>query len=233
MQTGRAPDDYIRSVFDRSAADFDRHLVGDLEYRTPQKMAQFLAPWLAGREGKLRIEDLGCGTGLSGVVLKPYAARMAGVDLSGQMLARARERNLYDALHEAEIAAYLDAKPAGGCDLAAAMDVFVYVGDLEAVFRAVARALAPGGMFAFSVERLEDDGAFRLARSGRYAHSAAYLRALASAHGARGMEDRGYGHPQGGRRARPGLARRLHEGLTQAIFRARNRISGPTRGSFA
>lgn len=183
VQTGRAPDDYIRSVFDRSAADFDRHLVGDLEYRTPQKMAHFLAPWLAGREGKLRVEDLGCGTGLSGVVLKPYAARMAGVDLSGQMLARARERNLYDALSEAEIAAYLDAQPAGGCDLAAAMDVFVYVGDLDAIFRAVARALAPGGMFAFSVERLEADGPFRLARSGRYAHSAAYLRGLASAHG--------------------------------------------------
>ena len=157
VQTGRAPDDYIRNVFDRSAADFDRHLVGDLEYRTPQKMAQFLAPWLAGREGKLRIEDLGCGTGLSGVVLKPYAARLAGVDLSGQMLARARERGLYDSLHEAEIAAYLDGKPAGGCDLAAAMDVFVYLGDLGEVFRAVARTLAPAGLFAFSVERLASD----------------------------------------------------------------------------
>ena len=180
VQTGRAPDDYIRNVFDRSAADFDRHLVGDLEYRTPQKMAQFLAPWLAGREGKLRIEDLGCGTGLSGVVLKPYAARLAGVDLSGQMLARARERGLYDSLHEAEIAAYLDGKPAGGCDLAAAMDVFVYLGDLGEVFRAVARTLAPAGLFAFSVERLASDDPYCLARSGRYAHSAAYLRSLAA-----------------------------------------------------
>ena len=183
VQTGRAPDDYIRSVFDRSAADFDRHLVGDLEYRTPQKMAQFLAPWLAGREGTLRIEDLGCGTGLSGVVLKPFAARMAGVDLSGQMLARARERDLYDALHEAEIAAYLDSRPPGECDLAAAMDVFVYLGDLAEVFRAVTRALAPGGLFALSVEKLDGEARFHLARSGRYAHSAAYLRSLAADNG--------------------------------------------------
>jgi len=183
VQTGRAPDDYIRAFFDRFSADFDRRLVDDLEYRTPQRMVEFLAPWLEARRGKLRIEDLGCGTGLSGEVLKPYAARMAGVDLSGGMLAKARERNLYDRLAEAEIAAYLDANPAGECDLAAAMDVFVYVGDLDAIFRAVARALAPGGMFAFSVERLDGEGNFHLARSGRYAHSQAYVRALAAAHG--------------------------------------------------
>jgi predicted TPR repeat methyltransferase len=183
VQTERASDEYIRGFFDSFAADFDQRLVGDLEYRTPERMARFLAPWLAGREGTLRIEDLGCGTGLSGAALKPWAARLAGVDLSGKMLARARERNLYDSLHEAEIAAYLDGTPAGGCDLAAAMDVFVYVGDLDAIFRAVARVLAPGGMFAFSVEKLEGEGDFRLARSGRYAHSVDYLRSLAKAHG--------------------------------------------------
>lgn len=183
VQTERAPDDYIRGFFDRFAHDFDRRLVEDLEYRTPQRMAEFLAPWLAENPRKLRIEDLGCGTGLSGLVLKPYAAHLAGVDLSGQMLAKARERNLYDALAEAEIAAYLDGKPAGECDLAAAMDVFVYVGNLDEIFRAVARALAPGGLFAFSVERLDGEGDFRLARSGRYAHSSAYLQALAAKHG--------------------------------------------------
>ena len=233
VQTGRAPDDYIRGFFDRFAADFDRRLVEDLEYRTPERMAQFLAPWLAGREGSLRIEDLGCGTGLSGIVLKPYAARMDGVDLSGEMLARARERNLYDGLHEAEIAAYLDAKPAGGCDLAAAMDVFVYVGDLSGIFRAVARALAPGAMFAFSVERLEGEGEFRLARSGRYAHTAGYLRALAAANGLAEwkIEDTVIRKESGAPVI--GTSRRLHQALIQAIRRARKRMSGPTSGSFA
>ena len=182
-QDGRGATEYVREFFDRFAPAFDQRLVEDLEYRTPQRMAQFLAPWLADRKGSLRVEDLGCGTGLSGLVLKPYAARIAGVDLSGRMLAKARERHLYDSLHEAEIAAYLEGKPAGECDLAAAMDVFVYVGDLEAIFRAVARSLAPGGMFAFSVERLDGEGDFRLARSGRYAHSRQYLRSLAKAHG--------------------------------------------------
>jgi len=183
VQTGRAPDEFIRGFFDRFAADFDKRLVGDLEYRTPQRMAEFLAPWLAGKEGALAIEDLGCGTGLSGLVLKPFARRLAGVDLSGKMLDKARERALYDELAEDEIARYLDARPAGATDLAAAMDVFVYIGDLDAIFAAVARSLAPGGLFAFSVERLEGEEPYRLARSGRYAHSAAYLRSLAAAHG--------------------------------------------------
>jgi predicted TPR repeat methyltransferase len=132
---------------------------------------------------QLRIADLGCGTGLSGAVLKPYAKTLVGVDLSGMMLAKARERRLYDALHEAEIARFLDAAPAGERDLAAAMDVFVYVGDLAEIFRAAARSLAAGGMFAFSVEHHQGDENFHLARSGRYAHSPRYIRALAQASG--------------------------------------------------
>jgi predicted TPR repeat methyltransferase len=183
VQTERAPDEFIRGFFDRFAGHFDKRLVEDLEYRTPQRMVEFLRPWLAGKDMKLRIDDLGCGTGLSGAVLKPYAARLVGVDLSGQMLAKARERRLYDALHEAEIAKFLDAAPPGESDLAAAMDVFVYVGDLKEIFRAAARTLAPGGMFAFSVERHPGEEDFFLARSGRYAHSPRYLRALAAANG--------------------------------------------------
>jgi predicted TPR repeat methyltransferase len=183
IQTARAPDEYIRHEFDRLAATFDKHLVEDLEYRTPQRMVEFLGPWLAGREGTLRIVDLGCGTGLSGGALKPWAARLTGVDLSPGMLERARERGLYDRLAEGEVAAYLDAGPEGEFDLAAAMDVFVYLGDLDPVFRAVRRALAPGGLFAFSVERLDGQGQFHLQRSGRYAHSRAYLQALGRAHG--------------------------------------------------
>ncbi len=173
----------IRDWFDRFAPTFDDLLVKDLEYRTPQRMGGFLAPWLSGREGKLRIEDLGCGTGLSGLVLKPYAAHLSGVDLSGEMVAKARDRGVYDSLTVAEIVAYLGDRPPEACDLVAAMDVFVYIRSLEPVFQAATRSLAPGGLFAFSVERLDSEGDIAVNRSGRYAHSRKYLRSLAAANG--------------------------------------------------
>lgn len=173
----RAPDGYVAGFFDRFAKDFDRRLTGDLEYRTPQALAELMAPWLEARNG-LRVADLGCGTGLSGVFVKPKAAFLAGVDLSPGMLELARERGIYDELHCVEIAAWLQSRPAGQLDLALAVDVFVYVGNLEPILRAAAAALAEGGRFAFSVEHLEegpDAAGFRLARSGRYAHARSYV----------------------------------------------------------
>ncbi len=66
-------------------------------------------------------------------------------------------------------------------------DVFIYVGPLEASFAEAARALRPGGLFAFSVEAPSDDELRRpqpvLRDSGRWAHAAAYVRELAAAHG--------------------------------------------------
>jgi len=47
---------------------------------------------MPGRFG-LRILDLGCGTGLAGVVFKSRAARLDGIDLSPAMIERARARH--------------------------------------------------------------------------------------------------------------------------------------------
>jgi predicted TPR repeat methyltransferase len=171
------PERFVSNFFDRFAADFDRHLVQDLEYCAPERIAAALGPWLAQRSG-LRVADLGCGTGLSGVFVRPRAARLVGVDLSEGMLEKARARAIYDELERDDIARYLNAAPAAAFDLLLAADVFIYVGRLEEVFAACARALAPGGRFAFSIEILEGAEDVRLARSGRYAHSRAYVERL-------------------------------------------------------
>jgi predicted TPR repeat methyltransferase len=67
-------------------------------------------------------------------------------------------------------------------DLVAASDVFVYVGDLEKVFRDTARVLTQDGRFAFSVEHLQA-GEFALRTTSRYAHSKDYVERLAARHG--------------------------------------------------
>jgi len=181
----RAPDRFVENFFDRFAADFDRRLAGDLEYRTPEVVAGMLRPWLEARSG-LRVADLGCGTGLSGAVVRARAAFLAGVDLSAKMLEQARARGIYDELSQSEIAEFLGRSAPGSFDLALALDVFVYVGNLEPVMRACAAALAPGGRFVFSVEHLDDaHGDFKLARTGRYAHSRTYVEGLGAAAGLR------------------------------------------------
>ena len=61
-------------------------------------------------------------------------------------------------------------------------DVFTYVGDLARVMEDCARALRPGGLMAFSVEDTDGDG-YKLRPTGRYAHSSAYIDALAATAG--------------------------------------------------
>jgi predicted TPR repeat methyltransferase len=173
----RQPAQLVAQRFDEMAEAFDEHLVLRLGYEGPQHLTALIAPLIAA-DGALDVLDIGCGTGLLAAALRPLARRLAGVDLSAGMLAKAGERGLYDALERADL---LDALAQGeaGWDLIVALDTFPYLGALEATFEAAARALKPGGRFAFSTEAA-DAGDYVLRGNGRYAHSAAYVRRLAT-----------------------------------------------------
>lgn len=176
-RVARPPDAFVEGFFDRFAPQFDERLVGELRYTGPDAARELLAPHLTNRLGL--VLDLGCGTGLSGVILREASKRLVGVDLSSGMLAKARERGLYDDLVHAEIGDYLGELGPGSVDLALALEVFLYVGELERVVAACAVALAPGGLLAFSTETLAT-GDYMLQPMGRYAHSDAYVRAVAA-----------------------------------------------------
>lgn len=181
----RPPDRYIESFFDRFAPRFDTRVVEELRYAAPAVAERILQPRLGGRSG-LRVVDLGCGTGLSGGFLRPHAGSLVGVDLSAAMLERAQARGIYDELVREEIGDYLARGGAERFDVAIALDVFIYVGDLERVMGAVATALAPGGIFAFSIEELAAAaGDFALLPAGRYAHAPGYVTAAAERAGLR------------------------------------------------
>jgi predicted TPR repeat methyltransferase len=172
----RAADAYVRTAFDHFAEEFDATLER-LNYRAPQLLAESLAGVAGPPQKQLDLLDAGCGTGLCGPLLAPYARRLVGVDLSGAMLAKALERGVYDGLREAEITEFLRSA-AEGFDAIVAADVFVYFGDLHAAFRDSAAALRDGGWLLFTLEHLQDargGSGFRLNPHGRYSHTQEYI----------------------------------------------------------
>ncbi|MFI4931690.1 MAG: tetratricopeptide repeat protein [Burkholderiales bacterium] len=176
------PRDHVQGLFDDYAEQFDSHLVNVLHYRGHEVLAAALRQ-AVGERRFARALDLGCGTGLCGPHLKTLAERIDGVDLSANMLARARARGLYDQLTQEDVARYLDSTERR-YDLIAAADVFTYVGELDAVFAGALRVLDAAGVFCFAVEAADDAGADLVLRGSlRYAHSRRYLERLAQRHG--------------------------------------------------
>ncbi|HSV53896.1 MAG TPA: tetratricopeptide repeat protein [Burkholderiaceae bacterium] len=177
-----APGRYVEFMFDGYADKFDEHLVKVLHYQAHKVLVEGLTG-LDGRGAPFASAlDLGCGTGLCGPLVKPRAARLDGVDLSQNMLDKARALGVYEQLAHADIATFLR-ETDQRYDLVLSADVFIYVGDLEPVFQGVRRVLQSGGIFCFSAECALGSDGFALRPSLRYAHSERYLRELAGRHG--------------------------------------------------
>ena len=164
----RASDEYLQQLFDGLADSFEENL-NSLDYCGPELVA--------AAAGQFDILDAGCGTGLCGPYLRPYAQRLTGVDLSTGMLRKATERGIYDDLVTAELTEYL-----GSCvdayDVIVAADTLVYFGDLKPLLTGVANSLRTNGLLVFSAESCDDHEAadgFLLQPHGRYSHTEKYL----------------------------------------------------------
>lgn len=182
----RMPDAIVRGIFE-SAIHYDDAMAA-LAYRVPELLNELLDDHEDRIAESPRVLDLGCGTGLAAEFFRPFAARLVGVDLTGPMLEVAREKELYDALHAAELGHYL-AHTEESFDLVVAANLWIYFGALDEAFTRVARCLAPEGLFLFDVESIEGD-APRLQPAGRYGHPEAYVREALEASGLRVLESR-------------------------------------------
>jgi predicted TPR repeat methyltransferase len=172
----RAADAYVERTFDSFSETFEAKLA-QLHYRAPALVADAVAACGLTPAKSLDIADAGCGTGLCGPLLAPYARRLHGVDLSAGMLARAAGKQVYDELEKGELTAYLAARPEA-FDLVVSADTLVYFGALDAVVQAAAAALRPGGHLIFTVEEaLAGDGTatYTLQPHGRYTHRLEYV----------------------------------------------------------
>jgi predicted TPR repeat methyltransferase len=172
----RASNGFIEATFDSFASSFESKLA-KLSYRAPALVAAMLVD--AGLEAANRLDvlDAGCGTGLCGALVAPFARRLVGVDLSEGMLAHAKGKNVYHALVKAELTQYLR-NHSEAFDLIVAADALVYFGDLHGVIAALAGALRANGLLVFTLEQSvknRADAGHCLELHGRYSHVQAYV----------------------------------------------------------
>lgn len=170
-----APPDYVKNLFNAYADHYEAHLTTALDYKVPDLL--FNAVRNITSKNSLDILDLGCGTGLCGVIFKPQAKSLIGVDLSEKMLAYAAKKAIYDELIESNLLSYLTDKHEA-FDLVMAGDVFVYMGELAEIFLSVEKILRPAGLFVFNTEITAAEN-YKMNQSGRFAHSKEYLDQLA------------------------------------------------------
>ena len=179
---GQQPPAVISTLFDDYADRFDQHLVVTLQYRLPKDVAEMIHQWHPDRKGD--VLDLGCGTGLLGVCLGRLEGVLVGVDLSNEMIEKAAQHNVYDKFHLVDVVAAVKATPANQYHVVAALEVFVYIGDLQEVVPNALRILMPGGRFIFSCEAAQNgEKDFNLQETFRYTHQPGYLQKLMDAAG--------------------------------------------------
>jgi predicted TPR repeat methyltransferase len=172
----RASDAYIATTFDTFATTYD-DVMTRLNYHAPGLVCDLVRRALGAPTRTLTVLDAGCGTGLCGTFLRPYASRLTGVDLSKGMLDQACGRGSYDVLVHAELTSYL-ANRKSRYDLIVSVDTLCYFGELGPVASAAAKALRPGGLFVFTLEEKDGGSAegYALQPHGRYCHAAEYVR---------------------------------------------------------
>jgi len=176
----RASDACIQQIYGRMASRYNALMREELDYQAPERILDAIKS-VIGNRGGLAVADLGCGSGFAGACLRGRASQMVGVDLSAEMIALARERNIYDRLEIAEITDWL-ARTNEQFDLIVACECLVYFGDLGAVVTAAAHRLNPAGVLALTVEQT-DQHPFHLTDSGRYAHHMDHVRETAKTAG--------------------------------------------------
>lgn len=174
--TDKAPANYVEEIFNNYSLHYDESLTRKLEYRLPKIARQLFDTLKKDVPDNLNTLDLGCGTGLSGMAFADVVSSLTGVDLSNDMIVRAKQKNIYNELYVEEIETYLS-NCTESFDLILTFDAFPYIGELTTIFQNISAICNEQCHFCFSIEK-SAVYPFELQSSGRFAHSHAYIQKI-------------------------------------------------------
>lgn len=180
-----ASPEYAKNLFDNYAVNYEKHMLTTLKYNVPQHIAEQLHQLipnsvLTTSEHPMQVQralDLGCGTGLSGIVLREQSLHLTGIDLSSNMLLEAKQKGIYDELIQSDLVSFLN-KQNQTFSIIAAADVLPYLGELDQLIQGVKKALTPAGLFLFTTE-ISHTTDWVLQKTARFAHHPNYIVTLA------------------------------------------------------
>jgi predicted TPR repeat methyltransferase len=172
------PKKYVEKLFDDFADRFEDSLVNNLHYNLPFQIKDLILKF-NNKDTKFKnVIDLGCGTGLAGQHLREISINLKGIDISKNMISKAEMLGIYDKLIIGEIVEELSSLEEK-FDLFVALDVLIYIGDIQSIFNIVSKRSDKEALFIFSVE-IKDGEGFSLLKSARYGHSEKYIMEQAS-----------------------------------------------------
>ena len=140
-----------RSYYDEFAATYDDDFATALGYEYPKAIASVYREHASNED--LPVADIGCGTGLVAHALGLAPSQIDGIDISEEMLAKAREKSLYRDTIRADLTADLTPiKNEYGAVVSAGTFTSGHVGpEPLAQLLEIAR---PGGLFVIGVNKL-------------------------------------------------------------------------------
>jgi predicted TPR repeat methyltransferase len=185
----RASNEYVKSLFDDYAHNFEESLVKDLGYNGYERLRQGFDQAFGGVKNVPSFDvtiDAGCGTGLVGEQFRNISKTLIGVDLSEEILKKAVETRpkLYDLVLAADVTeVFRSRRP---INLIVGGDSFIYFGDLGPLLSAAFDGLVVKGYIAFTLENVGEDDEkiltetksdwrWQLTASGRFTHRVDYV----------------------------------------------------------
>lgn len=137
------------AFYDRWADDYDAQVERGLRYLAPQRLAETLSRHQSPSAAP--VLDVGCGTGLTGGCLRELGfSTIDGLDLSAAMLEKAREKDVYRNLMEADLNAPLSLDD-GAYAAVVCSGTFTQGHVGPEPIDELLRVLVPGGFFACTV----------------------------------------------------------------------------------